>query len=257
MDKISKKKDIGIVVILSVAILLTVIVITIAFASMIKASGGTPKKEDATLYSLSGVTNPTKPTETTMALLIPDITEESAQSSYSVNETIEASTVIVESEEEKTEAQTISQTEAQTQTQTEATTKGEEYNPVSEYEKLSKNGDNILSDHHKNKFIKLISEKYNVDTELLVAIYAEPDKGNNFVLEFSGERDEDGNVIKSPDTLTKVYAIDKDKNISVATGKATGNVGVTYAEGVLCFNMMKTIVMPQYPDYFTGVENPG
>mgnify|MGYP006369920263 CR=1 FL=1 len=67
-------------------------------------------------------------------------------------------------------------------------------------------------------------------------------------------KDEDGNVIKSPDTLTKVYLIDKNKKVSVATGKTTGNIGVSYAEGTLCFNMIKTIVMPQYPEYFTGVE---
>ena len=67
-------------------------------------------------------------------------------------------------------------------------------------------------------------------------------------------KDEDGNIIKSPDTLSKVYAIDKKKNIAVATGKTTGNIGVSYAEGTLCFNMIKTIVMPQYPEYFSGVE---
>lgn len=135
------------------------------------------------------------------------------------------------------------------------TKKPDKYDPVAEYEELTKNGDNILSDHHSNKYIKLVSEKFGVDKELLVAIYSAPDTGNNFVLEFDGKRDKDGNVIKSPDTLKKVYQIDKNKNIAVATGKTTGNIGVSYAEGTLCFNMIKTIVMPQYPEYFTGVED--
>ncbi len=135
------------------------------------------------------------------------------------------------------------------------TKKPGKYDPVAEYEELTKNGDNILSDHHNNKYIKLVSEKFGVDKELLVAIYSAPDTGNNFVLEFDGKRDKDGNVIKSPDTLKKVYQIDKNKNIAVATGKTTGNIGVSYAEGTLCFNMIKTIVMPQYPEYFTGVED--
>lgn len=239
MDKVSKKKGMGVVIALSVAILLTVVVITIALVSMIKENGGVSKKEDTSQYSLAGVTNPTKPDGETLDLFASGEIEESADSSYSVNET---------------QGNSFVNNDSAGDNQTESTTKADAYNPVEEYEKLSKNGDNILSDHHNNKYIKLVSEKYNVDKELLVAIYAEPDKGNNFVLEFSGKRDEDGNVIKSPDTLTKVYAIDKNKNIAVATGKVTGNIGVSYAEGTLCFNMIKTIVMPQYPEYFTGVE---
>ncbi len=241
MDKISKKKGMGVVIALSIAILLTVVVITIALVSMIKENGGVSKKEDTSQYSLAGVTNPTKPEGSAMDLFASDSTETNSEGTNNANETPGDSLANIDAGDN----------------QTEPTTKAEEYNPIAEYEKLSKNGDNILSDHHNNKFIKLISEKYNVDKDRLVAIYAEPDKGNNFVLEFSGELDEDGNVIKSPDTLTKVYAIDKDKNIAVATGKATGNIGVSYAEGTLCFNMIKTIVMPQYPEYFTGVENQG
>lgn len=125
---------------------------------------------------------------------------------------------------------------------------------VEYYEQLSPNGDNKLSDHYDNKYIKQVSSDYGVDTELLVAIYSVPDTGNNFVLQFTGDRNSDGNVIKSPDTLDKVYQIDEKGNVSIATGKQTGNVGVSYAEGMLCFNMVKTLVMTQYPEYFTGLE---
>ena len=72
------------------------------------------------------------------------------------------------------------------------TKKPNNYDPVAEYEELTKNGDNILSDHHNNKYIKLVSEKFGVDKELLVAIYSTPDTGNNFVLEFDGKKDKDG-----------------------------------------------------------------
>ena len=240
MDKVSKKKGMGVVIALSFAILLTVVVITIALVSMIKENGGVAKKENTSQYSLAGVTNPTTSKKNTLDMLASDTTEGNNNAVVNTNENKADNDVNVESAGDN---------------QTVSTTKANTYNPVEEYEKLSKNADNILSDHHNNKYIKLVSEKYNVDKELLVAIYTEPDKGNNFVLEFNGERDEDGNVIKSPDTLNKVYAIDKNKNIAVATGKATGNIGVSYAEGTLCFNMIKTIVMPQYPEYFSGVEN--
>ncbi len=237
MKKNSNKKGMGAVIALSVAILLTVVVITIAIASMIKDNGGLKKKEDTSLYSRSDVTNPTK-VDNGNDLFDLDETQSDAEGLSDSVSGGKDSFVDVEAGDK----------------QTEATTKGNNYNPIEEYEKLTKNGNNQLSDHHNNKFIKLVSEKFNVDTELLVAIYSEPDTGNNFVLEFSGKRDEDGNVIKSPDTLSKVYAIDKNKNIAVATGKTTGNINVSYAEGTLCFNMIKSIVMPQYPEYFTGVE---
>lgn len=119
---------------------------------------------------------------------------------------------------------------------------------------LTKTGDNILSDNPDNEFIKIIVEKYGVDAKNLVAIYAVPDKGNNFVLEFNGKTDSNGSVIKSPDTLKRVHQIDKDRNVKTATGTITGNVSVSYAEGKLVFYLVTNVIMPQYPDYFTGVE---
>ena len=125
---------------------------------------------------------------------------------------------------------------------------------IENYEKLSKNGDNMLSDHYDNQYIKLVAGEYDVDTDLLVAIYSVPDTGNNFVLEFDGTKDASGNYVKSPDTLKTVYQIDLERNIKVATSSGVGNVGVSYAEGLFCFNMVKTLVMEQYPDYFTGIN---
>lgn len=238
MEQKSSKKGMGVVVALAVAILLGVIILTVAVVSIIKDSEGKVKNEDTTLYTLAGVQSTTK--------------EDSGNNYFDFDETQESEEV-VENNSQETKSGFVDVEAGDTVTEL-TTKKTNSYDPVAEYEKLSKNGENQLSDHHNNKYIKLVSERYNVDTEMLVAIYSEPDTGNNFVLEFNGKRDENGNVIKSPDTLTKVYQIDKNKNISVATGKTTGNVGVSYAEGTLCFNMIKTIVMPQYPDYFTGVE---
>lgn len=119
---------------------------------------------------------------------------------------------------------------------------------------LEKTGDNILSDSADNEFIKLVSEKYGVDPKNLVAIYAIPDKGNNFVLEFDGTTDANGNIVKSPDTLKRVHQVDKERNIVTATGSVSGNVGVSYAEGKFVFYIVTNLIMPQYPDYFTGVQ---
>lgn len=119
---------------------------------------------------------------------------------------------------------------------------------------LEKTGDNILSDSADNEFIKLVSEKYGVDSKNLVAIYAIPDKGNNFVLEFDGTTDASGNIVKSPDTLKRVHQVDKERNIVTATGSVSGNIGVSYAEGKFVFYIVTNLIMPQYPDYFTGVQ---
>lgn len=239
MDKKSNKKGMGAVIALACAILVVVIILTVAIVSVISENGGTKKNESTTLYTLAGVTAPTKEDKLNNFL-----DEEDSNEGESVVENQNNQGFPNDGFMDMNEVGDIQST----------TNNNAVYDPIAEYEKLTKNGENQLSDHHNNKYIKLVSEKYKVDKELLVAVYSVPDTGSNFVLEFSGKRNEDGNVIKSPDTLTKVYLIDKNKNISVATGKTTGNVGVSYAEGALCFNMVKTIVMPQYPDYFTGVE---
>ena len=238
MSKKSNKNGMGAVIVLAVAILIVVVILTVAITSMIKENGGLNKKEDTSKYSLAGVTNTTK--------------EDKFDDYFESEETVNS----VETQDSQAGFDDgfidVEAGDEQIQTTQKENTTG--YDPIKEYENLSKNGENKLSDHHNNKFIKLVSEKFNVDKNLLVAIYSDPDTGNNFVLEFSGKTNEDGNIIKSPDTLVKVYSIDKNKNICVATGKTTGNVGVSYAEGMLCFNMVKTIVMPQYPEYFSGVE---
>lgn len=237
MDKVSNKKGMGAVIALSAVILVGVIVITVVIAGMIKENGGLSSKEKTSSYSRADITTTEKTTLINWDEAGND-TEAAQQDSGNLNANPNGNNV---------EAGDVVTTPSTTK-------KSDKYDPVAEYEQLSKNGDNVLSDHHNNKYIKLVSEKFNVNKDNLVAIYSEPDTGNNFVLEFSGKKDEDGNVIKSPDTLTKVYAIDKNQKISVATGKTTGNIGVSYAEGTLCFNMIKTIVMPQYPEYFSGVE---
>ena len=231
MDKNAKKKGMGAVIALAVVVLIGVIILTIVIVGMIKENAPS-SKEDTSLYSRSEITTTEK---TTLINWDETVSESDSVQQHSNNGggNAQAGDVVTNPPTKQ---------------------ESDKYDPIAEYEKLTKNGDNILSDHHNNKYIKLVSEKYNVDKELLVAIYSEPDTGNNFVLEFSGKKDEDGNVIKSPDTLTKVYSIDKNKKIAVATGKTTGNIGVSYAEGTLCFNMIKAIVMPQYPEYFTGVE---
>ncbi len=121
-----------------------------------------------------------------------------------------------------------------------------------------KNGDNFLTDDPNHEFIKLIANAYDLDPASLVAIYSEPDTGTNYVLEFkgSGILGNKPPFEKSVDNLKKVYHIGAapERGISYTDGKLV--LGDHYncepAEGVLVFNLVQSMVMEQYPDYFAG-----
>ena len=121
----------------------------------------------------------------------------------------------------------------------------------------NKNGDNFLCDYSmepNNEFLNLIISKYNVDRNSLVAIYSVPDSGTNYVLQFKKSK---GVYVKSPDTLDKVYHIGAapERKISYTSGSifGVGDYNCEPGEGLIVFSLIKTQVMPQYPDYFTGV----
>lgn len=130
---------------------------------------------------------------------------------------------------------------------------GEEEISVEGLEEFTKTGDNQISDSPDNEFIKLVVNEKGADSERLVAIYAVPDLGNNFVLEFDNKRDSDGNIIRSPKTLKRIYHINKERSITVATGKPTGNEGVDYGTSLMTYYLVTDVVMPEFPDYFSDV----
>ncbi len=138
--------------------------------------------------------------------------------------------------------------------QTVSETRQQEVISVEGLEEFTKTGDNHISDSPNNEFIKLIVEKRKVDPELLVAIYAVPDLGNNFVLEFDDKRDENGEIIRSPKNLKRIYHINKERNITVATGKPIGNEGVDYGTSLMTYYLVTDVVMPEFPDYFSDVD---
>ena len=118
------------------------------------------------------------------------------------------------------------------------------------------NGENFLSDSASNEFIKLVSQKFGVDSKSLVAIYSVPDSGTNYVLQF--KKSLVGSTYKkSPDNLERVYHIGvaPERAISYTNGKLLlgDHYNCEAAEGVLVFNLVKTSVMEQYPNYFEGV----
>ena len=120
-----------------------------------------------------------------------------------------------------------------------------------------KNGENFLTDRADHEFIQIIANTYDLDPASLVAIYSKPDTGTNYVLEFKGTGllGNKPPYEKSVDNLKKVYHIGvaPERKISYTNGQLVGDhYNCTAAEGVMVFNIVKTMVMEQYPDYFAG-----
>lgn len=239
--KDNSKKLTVILVALGVFMLVAVIAIVVAVISIVNKNDNTP-----TEYVISTPQTEAAP-ESTWTYPA-ELTE-----SIAYDESIPAGESQAVIEDVPTEKQSEYVGPVPTETPGVSAQSGEEL--LSELDSKEKNGDNLLSDSPDNEFVSLVSKNYNVPAERLVAIYSVPDTGTNFVLQFKNERDANGNIVKSPDTLEKVYNIGKDRSVKIATGKMVGNVGVSYAESLICFGMITESVMCQYPDYFTGVED--
>lgn len=123
-----------------------------------------------------------------------------------------------------------------------------------------KNGDNYLTDDPNNEFIKLIADKYDLDPASLIAIYSVPDSGTNYVLRFKGTGllNNKPPFEKSVDNLYYVYHIGTapERTISYTNGKLVlgDHYNCEAAEGVMVFNLVQSMVMEQYPDYFGITE---
>ena len=214
-NKIDGKSKQIIVGIFAFLLLLTFTAVMLIAAQILKASDSTPTGEDLN-------------NSTTRNAQLNDVTTPD-------------NTVSIVADTSTTKSQNINNTEAT------------EIISVEGLEEFTKTGENQISASHNNEFIKLIVEEKGANAERLVAIYAVPDLGNNFVLEFDNKRDDNGKIIRSPKTLKKIYHINKERNITVATGKPTGNEGVDYGTSLMTYYLITDVVMPEYPDYFTDV----
>ncbi len=119
---------------------------------------------------------------------------------------------------------------------------------------IKKTGDNITEDgkyYPDNKYIKTITSKYKtIPAEALVAIYTDPESDSNFVLQFKKKSLVSKEYGRSQSDLEKVYQIDLNGNISVATKTGMGSEGCTNSESILIFYLVKNVMMPQNPEVF-------
>ncbi|MGN0571562.1 MAG: hypothetical protein ACI4K9_05230 [Candidatus Fimenecus sp.] len=142
------------------------------------------------------------------------------------------------------------QTVTQNRTETPNNTKSE---PTTETPTLPpSNGTMQFTDSADNRFIKAVHAQYNVDTDLLVAIYKEPADDSNCVWQFNGAKTAEGKIIRSADTLQYVYVISADTNTICRTDGKDDNIGMTAKEGYFTFKTTKNIIMPRFSDQLNG-----
>ena len=98
-----------------------------------------------------------------------------------------------------------------------------------------------------NKFIQKIVDERNIDEKLCVSVFALPDEGLNYVLEFS-------DLSFTFDDLRRVYLIDINGNLdSVAAKDSSERENVTAVENNICMNVLiKQGVFPCIEQYLGG-----
>ena len=109
-------------------------------------------------------------------------------------------------------------------------------NPFISDEEMSKleesEAEVYFSDNPNNKYIVQVVNKYGVDSSNLIAlIKVNATFPSAMVLEFSGKRDANGELVMTYSELKYVYNIDETKNTLVKASKnGTGNDGVSFVE---------------------------
>ena len=118
-------------------------------------------------------------------------------------------------------------------------------------EKLQQsNAEVYFSDNPNNKYIVRVVEKYGVDPSNLVALVkVNATFPSAMVLEFSGKRDANDELIMTYSELKYVYNIDESDNTLVKASKSgVGNDGVSFVESKMLFFLMDKYFCPELPN---------
>ena len=154
--------------------------------------------------------------------------------------------------EMSTEKQTEKSTENKTSTTT--TTKKSSTNSLISDEDMEKiensNAEVFFTDNPNNKHIVAVSDKYGSKKENLVALVkvnAEFPTAN--VLEFSGKKDANGELLMTYEELKYVYEINEEKNTIVKASKnGLDNDGVSFVESKILITLTKEYFIPELPN---------
>lgn len=112
------------------------------------------------------------------------------------------------------------------------------------------NAEVYFSDNPNNKYIVKVVNKYGANPDNLIALVkVNAEFPSGLVLEFSGKKDSNGELVMTYAELKYVYNIDDSKNtISKAGKNGVGNDGVTKTESTITFFLMKEYFIPNLPE---------
>lgn len=166
-------------------------------------------------------------------------------------------------ESSTTEATTEKQTEKQTENQTEnrtdentstTTTKKNQSNSLISDEDMEKiensNAEVYFTDNPENKYIVRVADKYNLKKENLIALVkVNAEFPSVYILEFSGDRDSNGELIMTYEKLKNIYEINESKNTIIKASKnGLNNDGVNFIEAKILVTLTKEYFIPELPN---------
>lgn len=161
--------------------------------------------------------------------------------------------------ETTTEIQTEKQTEKQTENRTDkntstTTTKKYQSNPLVSDEDMEKiensNAEVYFTDNPENKYIIAIADKYGSKKENLIALVkVNAEFPSVYVLEFSGKKDSNGELLMTYDEFKYIYEINESKNTIVKASKnGLDNDGVNFVEAKILVTLTKEYFIPELPN---------
>lgn len=173
------------------------------------------------------------------------------------NESTTTTTTESAIESSTTETTTEKSTEKQTEekkTSTTTTTKKSSSNSLISDEDMEKiensNAEVFFTDNPNNKYIVAVYDKYGAKKENLVALVkVNAEFPSATVLEFSGKKDANGELLMSYEELKYVYEINEEKNTIVKASKnGLDNDGANFVEAKILVTLAKEYLIPELPN---------
>ena len=177
--------------------------------------------------------------------------ESTTTTAKNITESSTTETTTERQTEKKTEKQTENRTDKNTPT---TTTKKYQSNPLVSDEDMEKiensDAEVYFTDNPENKYITAIADKYGSKKENLIALVkVNAEFPSVYVLEFSGKRDSNGELLMTYDELKCVYEINESKNTIVKASKnGLNNDGVNFVEAKILITLTKEYFIPELPN---------
>ena len=156
--------------------------------------------------------------------------------------------------ETTTQKQTETQTTIQNNNTTTTTTKKYQRNQLISDDDMEKiensNAEVFFTDNPENKYIVAVSDKYGLKKENLVALVkVNAEFPSVYILEFSGKKDANGELVMTYDELRYMYEINESKNTIVKASKnGLDNDGVNFIEAKILITLAKEYFIPELPN---------